>query len=301
MRRNSNRLHCRTFFACLGMILLSAALELQAAALKWESRNGYRVAPLEVPKSGKSGFTLLSASETGILFTNQLDYQKSQKNQNLLNGAGVAAGDFDGDGNWDLYFCNLNGANGLFRNLGAWKFENATTAGGVGCTQQVSRAAVFADVNGDGRPDLLVSSIGGPNAYFVNLGGGRFSNATEAAGLVLKAGCHTMALADIDGDGDLDLYIANYGETSILRSGGTVSFRNVNGKPVVTGRYARRIKIIDGQMIELGEPDSLYLNDGKGQFQLASWTDGTFRDENDAPLKAAPYDLGLSAMFRDIN
>ena len=31
-------------------------------------------------------------------------------------------------------------------------------------------------------------------------------------------------------------------------------------------------------MIELGEPDSLYLNDGKGHFQLASWTDGTFLD-----------------------
>ena len=139
MCRNSNRLHCRTFFACLGMILLSAALELQAAALKWESRNGYRVAPLEVPKSGKSGFTLLSPSETGILFTNQLDYQKSQKNQNLLNGAGVAAGDFDGDGNCDLYFCNLNGANGLFRNMGGFKFSNVTDSAGVAWTSK-SRA-----------------------------------------------------------------------------------------------------------------------------------------------------------------
>src|SRR3954470_4185233 len=293
------RLH--TAFVILCLISFGFFLEAKAAGLVWEQKDGYRVAPLRVAPSHKTGFTLLGPPETGIWFTNQLSYEKANKNQNLLNGAGVAAGDFDGDGNCDLYFCNLNGANGLFRNLGAWKFENATTAGGVACTQQVSRAAVFADVNGDSRPDLLVSSIGGPNAYYLNLGGGRFSNATEAAGLVLKAGCHTMALADIDGDGDLDLYIANYGETSILRSGGTVSFRNINGKPVVSGRYARRIKIIDGQMIELGEPDSLYLNNGKGQFQLASWTDGTFLDEQGNALKAAPYDLGLSAMFRDIN
>src|SRR4051794_14934431 len=178
-------LNLRRLFLALCCLGLGPVCLLSAETLKWEQRNGFRVAPLNVPKSGKTGFTLLSPSETGILFTNQLDYEKSQKNQNLLNGAGVAAGDFDGDGNCDLYFCNLNGANGLFRNLGAWKFENATTAGGVACTQQVSRAAVFADVNGDSRPDLLVSSIGGPNAYYLNLGGGRFSNATEAAGLVL--------------------------------------------------------------------------------------------------------------------
>src|SRR3954471_24497962 len=105
---------------CLG---LRSPFVLGAEQLKWEQRNGYRVAPLNVSKSGKTGFTLLSPSETGILFTNQLDYEKSQKNQNLLNGAGVAAGDFDGDGNCDLYFCNLTGANGLFRNVGDWEFE----------------------------------------------------------------------------------------------------------------------------------------------------------------------------------
>ncbi len=291
----------RAISCLLALAFSFLSLPLQAEALRWAQRDGYRVAPLKVPTSGKNGFTLLTPSETGILFTNQLDYQMSQKNQNLLNGAGVAAGDFDGDGNCDLYFCNMKGANGLFRNLGDWKFTNVTEPAGVGCTQQISRAAVFADVNGDGKPDLLVSSIGGPNAYYVNLGQGRFSNATAAAGLVLKAGCHTMTLADIDGDGDLDLYIANYGETSILRSGGTVSFRYVNGKPVVSGRYARRIKIIDGQMIEMGEPDSLFLNDGHGNFQLASWTDGMFLDESGNALKTAPYDMGLSAMFRDIN
>src|SRR3954470_5669004 len=133
------RLH--TAFVILCLISFGFFLEAKAAPLKWEQRQGYRVAALDVPKTGKTGFTLLTASDTGILFTNQLDYEKSQKNQNLLNGAGVAAGDFDGDGNCDLYFCNLNGANGLFRNLGGWKFADVTSAAGVGCTQQISRAA----------------------------------------------------------------------------------------------------------------------------------------------------------------
>ena len=287
-------------FAC-AILVASLCWPALAAPLKWEQRQGYRVAELSVPPNGHAGFTLLTPEQTGIFFTNQLSYQRSLKNQNLLNGAGVAAGDFDGDGLPDLYFCNEEGASALFRNLGNWKFEDVTARSDVACTNQASRSAVFADLNGDGRPDLLVGSISGPNACFLNLGNGRFSNITESAGLVLKAGCHTMALADIDGNGTLDLYIANYGENSILRGGGLLSVRTVNGKPVVTGRYANRIKIIDGMMVEYGEPDALYLNDGQGHFTRVSWTDGSFLDTAGQPLKVAPNDMGLSVMFRDLN
>ena len=247
------------------------------------------------------GFTLLPPTQTGVLFTNQLSYERSVQNQNLLNGAGVAAGDFDGDGLCDLFFCNLEGSCALFRNKGDGRFEDVTATAGVGCAGQASRAAVFADINGDGRLDLLVSSLGGPNACFLNMGQGHFSNITQAAGLILKAGCHSMALADIDGNGTLDLYLANYGENSIVRGGGTISVRTVNGKPQVTGRHARRLKIIEGLLVELGEPDVLYLNDGKGSFTPVSWTDGTFLNSEGKPLKEAPWDMGLSVMFRDIN
>src|SRR5262249_43413402 len=53
---------------------------------------------------------------------------KASLNQNLLNGAGVAAGDFDGDGWCDLYFCGLGGRNALYRNLGNWRFQDVTDA-----------------------------------------------------------------------------------------------------------------------------------------------------------------------------
>ncbi|MEO8429538.1 MAG: VCBS repeat-containing protein, partial [Verrucomicrobiota bacterium] len=172
---------------------------------------------------------------------------------------------------------------------------------GAACPGQTSTGAVFADVNGDGYLDLLLTSMGGPNACFLNDGHGHFTNATAAAGLVSKLGSTSMALADIDGNGTLDLYVANYGVFSILRTGGAFGFTYVNGKPVVRGRYAQRIKVVDGVMFELGEPDVLYLSDGKGKFTPISWSDGRFLDENGKPLAQTPWDQGLSVVFRDLN
>jgi hypothetical protein len=289
-------------FRSSGLLLLLAIACSAKGALNWEQREGYRVAKLAVAAQGRTGFTLLSPAQTGIHFTNQLTYERSQANQNLLNGAGLAAGDYDGDGQYDLYFCNLEGANGLFRNKGNWTFENVTAATATSCTGQTSRAAVFADVDGDSDLDLFVTSLSGPNALLLNDGKGNFKDGTAAAGLTLKAGCHSIALADIEGDGDLDLYVANNGEISILRSGGAISVRNdASGKPVVTGRFGQRIKIIDGVMIELGEPHAFYLNNGNGTFARLSWTDGRFTDEAGQPLKAPHWDQGLSVTFRDIN
>ena len=278
------------------------AVAAQGAALKWEQHKGYRVARLNVPENGRTGFTLMTPEQTGVRFTNQLNYERSEQNQNLLNGAGLAAGDVDGDGLCDLYFCNLDGPNALYRNKGDWRFEDITASTGVQCTNQTPRGTVMADVNGDGHLDILITSLSGPNALLLNDGKGYFKDVTEPAGLVHnKAGGHTLALADVDGDGDLDLYVANYGENSILRSGGEVSVRTVAGKSVVTGRHAARIKIINGRFVELGQPDVLYLNDGKGVFSAVAWNSGTFLKEDGSPFKSAPMDMGLSAMFRDVN
>ena len=268
----------------------------------WEQREGYRVARLEVPTTGRAGFTLLTPEQTGVLFTNQLSWERGLANQNLFNGAGVCVGDFDGDGWPDVYGCNLEGANGLFRNLGGWQFTNVTLAAGVACLNQSSRGATFADLNGDGWLDLLVTSVSGPNACLVNDRHGHFQDLTVAAGLVvLKAGCETATLADIDGNGTLDLYVANYGESLLTRDGGAISIRTVNGKPEVVGRYRQQIKVIEGQLVEYGAPHALYLNDGQGHFTPVPWTEGAFLNEAGQPLREAPRDFGLTAAFRDLN
>ena len=276
----------------------------QAAAtpLTWEQRDGYDVARLSVPATGRTGFTLLTPRQTGVLFTNQISYERSSTNRVLLEGGGVSAGDFDGDGLVDLYFCHVDGCNALFRNLGGFGFRNVTVETGVGCTHQASRGAAFADLNGDGALDLMVTSRGGPNACFLNDGRGHFRDVTRDAGLVLTDfGCTSLALADMDGDGSLDPYVVNNhiyegpdGETA-------VAYRIVNGQPRITGRAARSRQIVDGLVIKLGATDTYYRNNAGARFTPGSWTDGTFLTEDGQPLSQAPRGLGLTAAFRDLN
>jgi hypothetical protein len=122
-----------------------------------------------------------------------------------------------------------------------------------------------------------------------------------------------MALGDIDGNGTLDLYVANNNSTvlgdqpdtrfTVQVIEGKPSVTAVNGKPVagteMMGRYV--VSPYDKSIREYGEPDILYLNDGQGHFRPVSWTNGIFSDEEGKSLDAAPRDWGLSVMFHDMN
>jgi enediyne biosynthesis protein E4 len=284
---------------CLLIALLIVAPGFGAAAQNWQEGNGYRWAALDVRKGGRAGFTLVPAEQSGILWTNSITEETVARHYNMVSGGGVAAGDFDGDGLCDLYFCNRGGSNGLFRNLGSWKFEDMTGSADVACDGRSSTGATFADVNGDGLLDLLVNSFFGTNSCFINSGSGRLAASTNS-GLTARGGATSLALGDIDGDGDLDLYTPYFGVEAILREGGRISFGVARGKTVVTGRHARRLKVVDGQLVELGEQDILYLNNGGGRFSAVSWPE-FFRDEHGQPIAAAPMDFGLAVQIRDIN
>jgi enediyne biosynthesis protein E4 len=223
----------------------------------------------------------------------------------------VALGDVDGDGWCDVYLCGLDNPNALYRNLGGWKFEDITQAAGVACADQASTGAAFADTDGDGDLDLLVNSVGRGVRLFLNDGKGTFREGTEAAGPGGGAGGTSLALADVDGDGFLDLYAVNY-RTRTLRDEPDTRFRvstlnnefkllAVDGRSVTNADLAGRFTVdrMTG-VLENGEPDVLYRNDRGARFVPLSWTDGTFEDESGKPI-GVPYDWGLSAMFHDLN
>lgn len=133
--------------------------------------------------------------------------------------AGLALFDYDGDGRIDIYF--LNGAalrgtvvdrpprNSLYRNNGDWTFTDVTQAAGVGDTGY-GLGVTVADWDNDGFPDLYLNNFG-PNVLYHNSGDGTFRDVTEQAGIPAgdKVGAGACFL-DLEADGDLDLYSANY-------------------------------------------------------------------------------------------
>ena len=294
----------------VSLLISALALILMAHAQDWHGAEGYRWREISLhpdePQIGQRhealniGFREMPSAQTGIIFSNTLSPWQIIENGNFMNGSGVAAGDFDGDGLCDLYFCSIVGTNALYRNLGGWHFTNITAAAGVGLPQLHSTGALFADLDGDGDLDLLVSTLGHGVHCFINEGNGHFRDATAEAGLVSETGSTSVALADVDGDGDLDLYVANYGAIPILRSGIRAPMKRVNGQWVVTGPYAKRLRVVDGKLVEQGEPDVLYLNDGRGRFSAVPWNSTTFLDESGQPMPE-PWDFGLTVQMRDIN
>ena len=255
--------------------------------------------PLVVPPGQAAGFRLLSSSQTGVRFVNQLSDQNAANNQILLNGSGVAIGDVDGDGLPDIYLCGLDGPNALFRNLGGLRFEDITHMAGVACPEDFSTGAALVDIDGDGDSDLLVNAVGAGTRLFLNDGEARFEEKKEA-GLLRRFGATSMALADVDGDGDLDLYVANYRTTTIRSTG--FALLNVGGRKMVRPEDRNDLEITaEGKVLEHGEPHGFYLNAGAGTFQRVSWLEGAFLDEEARPIKATPRDWGLTVMFRDMN
>src|SRR6185436_2555933 len=101
------------------------------------------------------------------------------------------------------------------------------------------------------------------------------------------------------GDGFLDLYVQYFGIDSIFHDIGKVSTKMVNGKPTFMGRFAKRLQMIEGMVMEVGEPDMIYHNNGKGHFLPIAWED-LFLDESGKPMAPQP-DFGLAIQIRDIN
>jgi hypothetical protein len=260
-------------------------------------------------EGGKAGFTLMPSASTGLRFTNGLRGDAFLTNVVAHNGAGLAIGDVDRDGWPDIYFCNLQGANQLYRNLGGWRFV-AMDLGAAACAEQLSTAATFADVDGDGDLDLLVNGIAAGTRLFLNDGKGGWTEIADS-GLSRSHSPASLALADIDGDGDLDLYCAHYIDVmhladpttrfALARRGDQWEVTRVNGESTRLPKWKDRFQALpDGSVRELPEVDGFYRNDGQGRFTAIHDDPGVFLNARGAPIP--PFrDWGLAVMFRDIN
>src|SRR5438093_891870 len=88
-----------------------------------------------------------------------------------------------------------------------WPSESAKSSA---CPDLDASGCALADLDGDGDLDLVVNSMGGGTWCFLNDGKGHFTRLANSPPLNLQKAGESLALADVDGDGDLDLYVTNY-------------------------------------------------------------------------------------------
>lgn len=134
-------------------------------------------------------------------------------------GGGAAVLDFDNDGWEDVYIAGGNSSDVLYRNNGDGTFTDVFASAGFDATIPVhTQGACAADVNRDGYKDLLVTTMYfkdgrqlSPNYLFINNQDGTFTDATVQYGLdKFKSNSMGASFGDINADGYVDLYIANY-------------------------------------------------------------------------------------------
>jgi hypothetical protein len=227
---------------------------------------------------------------------------------------GLALFDYDGDGDIDIYFLNgrpLPGSppnpaarNALYRNDGGWKFTDVTERAGVGGTGYALGVCV-GDYDNDGDLDLYVNNFG-PNVLYRNNGDGTFTDVTRAAGVAV--GSHVGAGAcflDMDGDGDLDLFVANYVDFSfpnhqisymngfpayvgplhypptanvLLRNNGNGTFSDVSAASGIAAHLGSGMGAICADYDNDGDTDILVGNDLRPNFLFQNDGTGAFKE-----------------------
>lgn len=240
-------------------------------------------------------------------------------------GQGVAVGDYDNDGDEDLYVTGV-GANQLYRNEGEGRFTDVTAESGVGGGGWSSSAA-FVDVDHDGRLDLFVgrymtwsfaenpfcdgaykpfpSMSKGPRAYchpdnfpgatallYHNEGGGRFTEVGARAGVANPDGKSLgVALADFDADGFIDIFVANDAIRQFLyRNRGDGTFEEM-----ALGAFAafdQDGRVFSGMGVDFGD----YDNDERPDVvvtTLANQCFALYRNAGDATFSYETHVSGL--------
>ncbi len=138
-------------------------------------------------------------------------------------GCGIAVGDYDNDGDIDLYFPN-HGKNLLLRNKGDGNFEDVTSTAGVGYNAGVSLAAGFDDYDHDGDLDLYVGNYR-EDILYQNNGDGTFSR-MDSGNQGFEESAEVLFL-DYDNDGCLELLVVDPYNLALYRIGERGSFEEV--------------------------------------------------------------------------
>ena len=272
-------------------------------------------------------FSLLSESQTGISFRNDLVYTEKINPytfRNFYNGAGVAIGDINQDSLPDIFFAGNQQSNRLYLNSGELNFEDITDKAGLNSEGSWTTGVSMADVNGDGLLDIYVCKSGPMqgarrhNELFINNGDLTFTEKSKEYGLDAIGLSQHAVFFDYDKDGDLDMYLLSNSGRSVglndLRlgqreirdpEGGNKLFRNegnrfadVSQEAGIYGSaigYGLGVTVAD--LNQDGWPDLYVSNDFfERDYLYLNQKNGTFREI----LPQAMPEISMGSMGADI-
>jgi enediyne biosynthesis protein E4 len=239
-----------------------------------------------VGDAGASGswFAEVTA-RTGIAFTFSSGREAGEYAILESLGGGVAVFDFDGDGRMDLMFAGGGGLSGrevtgrqcgLFRNLGQWEFAEATRNAGAAADRFYNHGVFPADFDNDGFEDLAISGYGGVQLLH-NQGDGTFVELPWLATHPAQPWSSSLAWADFNRDGVLDLYVAHYVDWSWRRH------------PQCAGAAVPREVCPPREFAGVG--DAIYMATGDGQFERLDRESGLVGAGKGLGVVAADVDL----------
>ena len=146
-----------------------------------------------------------------VLFETDGDWSNQRGQENLWSlyaGQGLAVADFDGDDRLDVFLPNAD-ADQLFmgRADGEWVDESDAR---LPVAEDAAAGATPIDVDDDGDIDIFVAIMNRPNRLLINDGSGHFSLSDAAWLTEQQRLSQSSAWGDVDGDGDLDVFVSNY-------------------------------------------------------------------------------------------
>ncbi|MBI4535853.1 MAG: VCBS repeat-containing protein [Ignavibacteriae bacterium] len=243
---------------------------------------------------------------TGYLYRNDgttfTDVTSSSGLITSLYTWGADWGDFDNDGDLDLYLANSNGANQLFQNNGNGTFTEVASVFGLADAAQ-SFSCGWADVDNDGDLDLYVAnSASAPDRLYRN-DGTTFTDVAAASGMVDNLLSNSTTWGDINNDGRIDLYLSNNGVANklflntsdttnrwlVLKLQGTTSNRSAIGARVqIYIGSLSQIREVQGGSGHNGQ-NSLAVEFGVGtaivvDSVIIRWPSGTIRRLTTVPV-----------------
>ena len=174
---------------------------------------------LDVVFANKDGQDRLYVNDGSGVFT---DVTLSQFPKENDNSRGIALGDVDGDSDIDIVFATRRGRNRLYLNDGSGVFEDATAIL-LPTSGDWSLDVALGDVDGDRDLDILVANFNEQNELYLNDGSGVFEVVTSAHLPVDSDGSLGIVLEDVDGDGDLDIVVANSSDNRLYTNKGKPS------------------------------------------------------------------------------